>query len=269
MDQDSQTNQDTSTPELPTPPIQVVSSEPQEEQIDDQIVVQPTLPPTNPIAPPESAQPEEGADIEIEEIEDEEPTANKAREGIKSTFTTIFILIAAPLVAVLLTTFVFQSYEVDGESMETALQNNDRLIVWKAPATFARMTSGDYIPNRGQIIIFHKVESAEVSVIGERQLIKRVIGLPGERVVVDNNEATVYNTEHPEGFNPDTSGLYTITAAITPGTVDITVPEGEVFVMGDNRTNSLDSRVLGTIRSDEIIGQLSFRIFPFIKAKHY
>ncbi len=269
MDQDSQTNQDNTAPDTPVTPNQVMPAEEPSAPTDDQIVVQPTMVPTQPIAPPEPSEPEPEADIDTDDIVDDEPAPNQKKDGIKSTLTTIAILIAAPLVAVLLTTFVFQSYEVDGESMETTLQNNDRLIVWKMPATIARLTSGDYIPERGTIIIFHKVESTEVSIIGERQLIKRVIGLPGERVVVDNNEATVYNVEHPEGFNPDTSGLYTITAEITPGTVDITVPEGEVFVMGDNRTNSLDSRVLGTIRSDEIIGQLSFRIFPFNKAKHY
>src|SRR5882762_2580960 len=67
-------------------------------------------------------------------------------EGLKSILSTIAILIIAPLIALTLTAFVFQSYEVDGPSMETTLQNHDRLIVVKVPRTFARITHHSYIP---------------------------------------------------------------------------------------------------------------------------
>ncbi len=152
--------------------------------------------------------------------------------------------------------------------METTLQNQDRLIVWKVPRTIARLNDHAYIPLRGDIVIFVKRGIAEGVGIRDKQLIKRVIARPGERVVVSNGAITVYNKEHPDGFNPDTSGTYKIQQT-TMGDVDIVVPEGEVFVCGDNRGNSLDSRTFGPVPADDIVGKLTFRIFPFNKAKSF
>src|SRR4051812_44764400 len=78
----------------------------------------------------------------------------KSHEGLKSVLSTIAILIIAPLIALMLTTFVFQSYEVDCPSMETTLQNHDKLIVIKFPKTWVSLTGHTYIPNRSDIIVF-------------------------------------------------------------------------------------------------------------------
>lgn len=192
-----------------------------------------------------------------------EPTTPKKKgEGWKSVVSTVLIIVSAPLIALLLINFVFQSYEVDGPSMESTLQNGDRLIVWKVPRTIAKIQKKDYIPARGDVIVFTKKGLYEDGTGGDKQLIKRVIGLPGDRVVVSDGVITIYNEEHPDGFNPDQSGLYEITQP-TGGNVDITVEEGQVFVSGDNRGNSLDSRIFGPIPASDIIGKLEFRIFPF------
>lgn len=175
----------------------------------------------------------------------------------------------APLVAVLLTTFVFQSYEVDGQSMETTLQSQDRLIVWKLPRTFARITNNQILPERGEIVIFVKHGIAQFGEPADKQLIKRVIALPGERIVVRDGKITIYNSEHTEGFSPDTDGTYEVIDDFTSGTIDMTIPEGHVFVAGDNRGNSLDSRAFGPVSTDDIVGSLAFRIFPFNKAKSF
>lgn len=188
------------------------------------------------------------------------------KEGWKSVISTVLILIAAPLVALVLITFVFQSYEVDGPSMETTLQNHDRLIVDKLPRTLARVTGHAYIPHHGDIIIFIKRGLFELNGSEEKQLIKRVIGLPGDHVIVNDGKITIYNTEHPNGYNADLGTNYQKTVSLTPGNVDIVVGKDEVFVCGDNRTNSLDSRYFGTIPTSDIVGKLSFRIFPINKA---
>src|SRR5206468_443820 len=75
-------------------------------------------------------------------------------ETAREIISTIGVLITALLVAFGLIAWVFQSYEVDGQSMETTLHNNDRLIVWKVPRTIARITHHQYVPKRGEVIIF-------------------------------------------------------------------------------------------------------------------
>jgi len=194
----------------------------------------------------------------------------KRREGWKSALSTITILIAAPLIAIFLTMFVFQSYEVDGPSMEPTLQNRDRLIVWKLPRTVSRITNKPYVPHRGDIVIFFMHGIAQYDPTQDKQLIKRVIALPGERVVVNDNEVTVYNQEHLEGFNPDDAGKYKINKSDAINVrIDLVVPKDEIFVSGDNRPNSLDSRTFGPIPVKDIVGTLSYRIFPINKAQSF
>lgn len=174
---------------------------------------------------------------------------------------TLGLIIAAPLLALFLTAHVFQPYEVDGASMETTLQNTDRLIVFKLPKTWANLTSGDYRPNRGDVIVFDRPKQLGGSSSTEH-LIKRVIGLAGERVVVQNGSVTIYNAQNPDGFNPDEGQEYAQDILTTPGQVDITVGRGEVFVLGDNRTNSTDSRVFGAISDSIITGKATARFIP-------
>jgi signal peptidase I len=191
-------------------------------------------------------------------------------EGWRSALSTILILIAAPVVALLLTAFVFQSYEVDGPSMESTLQNHDRLIVLKVRRTVARLTHHNYIPNRGDVIVFTKHNLQEFGdAQSDKQLIKRVVGLPGDRVVVKDGVLTIYNAQNPNGFIPDQTMPYGSVIQVTPGNVDTTVKDGEVFVAGDNRTNSLDSRYFGAIPAKDIVGKLLFRVFPIDQAKMF
>lgn len=190
-------------------------------------------------------------------------------EGLNSVLSTIGVFIAAPLIAVAITSFIFQSYEVDGPSMKDTLQDRDRLIVLKLPRTWSNITKHDYIPPRGTIVVFAKNGMYEEAAGKEKQLIKRVIGLPGERVVVADGRVTVYNSDHLEGFNPDISGDYPRIVTDSPGQIDITVGKGEVFVMGDNRHDSFDSRNFGTITAKEIVGKLAMRVMPISEAKTY
>lgn len=193
----------------------------------------------------------------------------KKGEGLKSVLSTVLILVAAPLIAIALTAFVFQSYEVDGPSMESTLQNRDRLIVIKAGKTFSRIFNTDYYPDRGEVIVFVKRGLYEGTDRNEKQLIKRVIGLPGDRIVVKDGSVTVFNNAHPSGYNPDTTGEYQTAGAFTPGEIDYTVADKEIFVMGDNRTNSLDSRNFGPISTADVVGHLVIRILPLNSIKTF
>jgi signal peptidase I len=196
-------------------------------------------------------------------------TADRDHEGIRSIISTILLIIIAPLIAILLTAFVFQSYEVDGPSMETTLRNHDRLVVLKVKRSWARLTGHDYIPERGDIVVFDKQGLTEFGGTGERQLIKRIIALPGERVVVHDGQLTVFNKQRPAGFQPDKEADYGSVIPSTSGELDIVVPGGQVFVCGDNRNNSLDSRMFGPVPARDIVGKLSLRVYPFNSAKHF
>lgn len=200
------------------------------------------------------------------------PPPKKRRIGgsnWRGVLSTVMLLALAPLIAFAITAFAVQSYQVDGESMESTLQNNDRLIVDKIPRTIARITGHAYIPHRGDIIIFNQANLPDTSFGQTKQLIKRVIGLPGERVVVAEGKITVYNQSHPGGFNPDTSSGYHITATNTPGNVDVTLGKNELFVCGDNRPNSEDSRYFGPISAKDIVGKLVLRLLPINKTQTF
>lgn len=186
----------------------------------------------------------------------------------RSVVSTILLFLLAPILALSITAFAFQSYQVDGESMETTLQNNDRLIVDKIPRTIARVTGHPYVPHRGDIIIFNQAGLFD-SPTGEKQLIKRVVGLPGERVFIKDGFITIYNNANPGGFNPDKAGLYNITASITSGNANITLQKNEVFVCGDNRPNSEDSRAFGPVNVNNIVGKLVMRILPIGKSERF
>jgi len=185
-----------------------------------------------------------------------------------------------------LNTYVYRSYNVVGGSMENTLHENDRVIVNRAAVSWSHFVGQEYVPERGQIIVFLNEDEAKVaeykaqgvshpmtcsvpSGVSDQYIIKRVIAFPGERVVVKDGTMTIYNDEHPDGFVYDENWRTSETEGpkkYTSGEVDMVVPEGELFVSGDNRegSNSWDSRNgLGTIPYCRIIGPVSLRIFPF------
>ncbi len=183
--------------------------------------------------------------------------------------STVGILATALLVALLMIAFVFRSYQVDGPSMENTLQNADKLIIWKVPRTWSDITGHSYIPNRGDIIVFTESGLSQFGQQNTKQLIKRVIGLPGERVVVSNGVYTIYNKAHPNGFDPDKTLSYfkNVAIPVTSGNIDVTLGPNQLFVSGDNRPDSLDSRAFGPINANQIVGKLVIRVFPLNEAK--
>lgn len=194
---------------------------------------------------------------------------HQRKEGLRSVFSTVAVLLIAPVIAVFLTIFVFQSYQVDGESMETTLSHNDRLVVWKLPKTWSRITGHDYVPNRGDVVVFTEPSLSQFAQDPGKQLIKRVVGLPGERVVVKNGVLTVYNQESPQGFQPDATLPYGEVIKNTPIEGEWQVEAGQLFVVGDNRGNSLDSRTFGPIDASNIVGKLAIRVLPISDIKKF
>lgn len=218
-------------------------------------------PVTQSAPPPASPQPVTPPQPVPQQIK---PPVKQKREG--GIFSFIATLAAAFILVQIINLFLFQSYKVFGSSMVPTLHDGDRLIISKVGKTGAKLRGKDYVPKRGDIIVFVDPKRDDL------QLIKRVIGLPGERVVVSNGKLTVYNTENPGGFDPDTHGEYTASLPQSSGENDVLVPEGHLFVSGDNRagSNSLDSRnELGTVPENLVIGTLSVRLWPLNDAKFF
>jgi signal peptidase I len=183
---------------------------------------------------------------------------------------SITVFIVCVLIGTLfINTFIFRSFSVVGPSMETTLYTGDRLIVNRLPVTIAQLENKTYTPNRGQIIVFKNPRYTDG--IGDEYIVKRVIGLPGERVVLKDGHYTVYNKQNPNGFNPDNSN-HGEPGSPTSGSGDWIVPNDELFVSGDHRqgTYSYDSRNgLGTVPLYDVIGPVSFRIFPLNKIRSF
>lgn len=193
-----------------------------------------------------------------------EPVSKKI---LPEWLNTILVFLAAIGVSLLIIAFVFRTYNVDGPSMESTLQNSDKLIIWKVPVTWSHITKHQYVPKRGDVVVFNQSGLSEFGQQDQKQLIKRVIGLPGERVTVFNGRYKVYNAQHPNGFNPDTSLPYGKNIPATSGNVDVKLDNQELFVSGDNRPESLDSRSFGPIQTNQLVGKLVLRIMPIDKTK--
>ena len=166
------------------------------------------------------------------------------RSRLRGTVEWLVVLGSAVIVALLLRAFLFQAFFIPSESMEATLRVDDRVLVNKLSYRF-----GDV--ERGEIVVFRRPDDQP----GEfRDLIKRVIGLPGESIEARDNTIVI-------------DGQVLIEPYLTPGEVigdfgPIDIPEGEYFVMGDNRDNSGDSRVFGTVDQERFIGRAFFLFWP-------
>ena len=199
---------------------------------------------------------------------DQTPQVSSQPSGWRELASTIGILLTALAVALLVIAFVFRSYQVDGPSMQNTLQNSDKLIIWKVPRTWASVTGHAYIPRRGDIIVFNESGLSQFNDTQDtKQLIKRVIGLPGDHLVLKDGSYTIYNKAHPQGFDPDKTLPYGQNMPVTTGNTDLTLKQNQIFVSGDNRPDSLDSRAFGPINASQIVGKLVLRVFPIDHAQ--
>lgn len=196
---------------------------------------------------------------------------------LKDIISLVSFVALVILGTIFLNTYIYRSYNVVGPSMMNTLIDSDRVIVNRFAVSLAHFSGHEYVPERGQIIVFANGDSHgpltcdAPSDRTDQYIIKRVIAFPGERVTVKDGIMTVYNEEYPDGHNYDEEWRKSDTEGpkkYTSGEVDTIVPDGEIFVSGDNRegSNSYDSRSgLGTIPYCRIIGPVIFRLFPLDK----
>lgn len=194
---------------------------------------------------------------EISENFESQPTQpnNNKQGNIKKIKRFIFEIIIIIVCAFLISNFVIGRGIVNGQSMETTLHDRDQVLV-------DRMTYRFSNPNRFDIVI--------VDFPGQQDLfVKRIIGLPGEKIAIKENRLYVNGKYIAEDFlSKNTITQNFSTELLLPKTQGI-IPPGEYFVMGDNRSNSTDSRMLGTITKKRIVGIVRVRIYPFDKLRSF
>jgi signal peptidase I len=163
----------------------------------------------------------------------------------KTIFLSIFL-------AVGIQSFVARSYYIPSGSMLPTLQINDRLIVDKLSYRFSN-------PVRGDIVVFDPPAK-----LGFKDaFIKRVIGLPGDRVEVKNGKVYVNDKALSEKYIEEAPNYTWSSTSLTP---DGIVPEGHYLVLGDNRNNSYDGHYWGFIPKDRIVGKAVVRFWPIDRA---
>jgi signal peptidase I len=158
--------------------------------------------------------------------------------------------------------FVFQPFIVSGSSMEPNFQNGQYLIIDKLS-----YYTGE--PKRGQVVVMLYPKDPS------QYFIKRVVGLPGEKIEIENGKVTVFNAEHPNGWTLDESYLpnqnltYPHDINIVGGKKVLTLGSDEYFMMGDNRLASSDSRDWGVLKRNEMVGRVLIRVLPLNEFKTF
>lgn len=176
----------------------------------------------------------------------------KLLEEDEAPASLLIWIIGIIIVVKLIQAFLIQPFIVDGGSMLPTYHNQEFLLVDKLSYKIGE-------PKRGDVIIFRLYENQKNPYQG-KYLIKRLIGKPGERVSVVNGLTTIYNKENPQGFIIEEPF---VTYKETSKDVDILLDEDHYFVMGDNRSQSYDSRDWGPLDASQIKGQVLFRVYPF------
>ncbi len=177
---------------------------------------------------------------------DDEP-GSRLPSAARAFFDWVLVVGIALLVAVGVRTFVLAHFQVEGSSMITTLNEGDRVFVNRLSYRFGE-------PSRGDVVVLHQITGAS-----ERDLIKRVIALPGEEVAMRDCVVSI-------------DGRVLVEPYLDPGVVEptrcgrnfepVVVPEDSVWVMGDNRPGSQDSRDIGFVPYDDLVGRAFVVFWP-------
>ena len=228
----------------------------------------------------ESTESVKSEDTEDAEDDREPEEGEKRRSALRSLVDTLFIIAVALLVSVVIKTFFMQAFYVPSGSMENTLQPNDRIAVNRMADTADKIHRGDIVvfvdpgnwlpPNVDKSPAWRRALSKSLQTVGllpedaGKHLVKRVIGVGGDRVAccTTAGRLTVNGKEIRETY---------LKPGVSPSeiTFDVTVPKGKLWVMGDNRSNSRDSRYHigerggGFVPVDNVAGRAWAIFYPF------
>ncbi len=187
----------------------------------------------------------------------EQETKEESEAEVTTTIRSIAIFIwdlvkiffiAFVLVWLIIRPFIAEPFVVSGSSMVPTFHNREYLIVEKLSYRFGE-------PERGDVIVF------KYPIDPEQYFIKRIIGVPGDRVIVSQGRVTIKNADHPNGLLLDEQ--YLPNQNVTLGrSEEVELAANQYYVLGDNRLQSSDSRVWGPLPKANIIGKVWLRVLP-------
>jgi len=188
-------------------------------------------------------------------------TGDASREqrsrGWRAIREWVVVLLSAVVIAAVLRTFVVQQFYIAGPSMETTLWGDDRVLVNKLAYRIGE-------PSRGDVIVFDRI-TTNGGEVQHDDLIKRVIGLPGETIELRSCDVYVNGTLIDEPWLPADMKDVAIDPAQRCGTADVEptkVGDDQVYLIGDNRPMSFDSRAFGPVDMSLIVGKAMIVIWP-------
>ncbi|MGE5297817.1 MAG: signal peptidase I [Acidobacteriaceae bacterium] len=168
------------------------------------------------------------------------------------------VIIIALVIILPIRYFVFQPFIVSGNSMLPNFEDGQYLVIDEISYRLRQ-------PERGEVVVLRYPDDPK------QYFIKRIVGLPGEKVSIDNGRVTIYNTQHPDGMVLDesylpTQGLtYPLNSDVIGGKKTLTLSSEQYFTLGDNRLQSSDSRYWGPLPKNDLVGRVLIRAFPLNK----
>ena len=175
-------------------------------------------------------------------------------KGLALIFELIEVLAISLVIIIPIRYFLIQPFYVKGASMEPNFFDHEYLIIDEISYRLHQ-------PVRGEIVVFRYPKDPS------QFFIKRVIGLPGETVEVAGGKVKIYNDSHPNGWALDETSY--LDQDFTAATQTVTLKSGEYYLMGDNRSASLDSRIFGPVHGSAIVGRVWLRGYPLDRWKHF
>jgi len=160
------------------------------------------------------------------------------------------VVLIALIAVFIVRSFLIQPFLVNGASMEPNFSSGDYLIIDEISYRLRA-------PERGEVVVFHYPNDEST------YFIKRIIGLPGERIMLKDGKIRIFNNQQPQGFLIEENYLPSYVS--TYGDKDVILKDDEYFVLGDNRSASFDSRSWGALKKSEIVGVVRLRLWPINK----
>lgn len=174
--------------------------------------------------------------------------ARSSKSSTRNVLEWVAVIVGAVVVALIIKTFVVQAFQIPSPSMEDTLTAGDRVLVNKMGYDADKVSRGD-------VLVFSRPPSLVAGPDDPKDLIKRVIGLPGDELQTKDGSVYVNGRKLEEP--------YVASGAISNGLENpIVVPEGQFFMMGDNRQDSADSRVFGPIDAETVTGRAFMVMWP-------